>query len=304
MAQFEPPDTGCNLCGAAEKTLLFPRQKPVAAGQGIVRCKACGLVYRDVEKLTSPEVDYYDGKEYSAASAQWVEGRKKVYRLYLSLLENLRQTNRVLDVGCGPGFFLSAMKDRGWEVNGIEPSSSARRYASREFGLELEDGTLDSAGYGKGVFDAVTFWNVLDHLPDPKSALLKAGRLLRPGGTVIIRCPNASFHVRARRIFQSLGRVFPGFSALDPSVFHYYAFDNRSISRLLNETGFEDVSFEPAALSWTVSPETKPSYKRKILARAVEDWARLLFAVSGKRVLVSPSLMATAIRKKESRPRG
>jgi 2-polyprenyl-3-methyl-5-hydroxy-6-metoxy-1,4-benzoquinol methylase len=73
------------------------------------------------------------------------------------------QKGRVLDLGAGIGAFLNAMKQRGWEITGIEPDAGARQQARHLFGIDLrETGFLNELPAGS--FDAITLWHVLEHV--------------------------------------------------------------------------------------------------------------------------------------------
>lgn len=96
---------------------------------------------------------------------------------------------RLLDIGSGRGRFLGAAKRAGWDVVGIEFETGLAEVSSRRYGVPVLVGDAVSADV-RGPFDAITMWHVLEHLPDPRSALARAAGLLRPGGTLIVSVPN------------------------------------------------------------------------------------------------------------------
>jgi SAM-dependent methyltransferase len=102
-----------------------------------------------------------------------------------------RKPGRVLDVGCGDGDFLAALKQRGWEVHGVEPSPAAAALA-RGKGVAVHEGELASTDFPAGSFDVVTFWHVLEHLPEPLVELAAARRLLRDDGLLVVEVPNSA----------------------------------------------------------------------------------------------------------------
>lgn len=108
----------------------------------------------------------------------------------LGILEDLRpQKGTVLDVGFGNGLFLAAARERGWDVRGIDSSLVNGQTAKRKFGLDLELSGFEDYDPCE-TFDVISFWDVIEHLPDPGTALQKASRLLKPGGLVLIAVPN------------------------------------------------------------------------------------------------------------------
>jgi SAM-dependent methyltransferase len=106
-----------------------------------------------------------------------------------SLLTRLagRAPGRLLDVGCGDGRFLDAAKRFGWTTVGSEIAYPAAALVSSVH-LTLV-GELDAVRE-QPVFDAVTFWDVLEHLPNPRLALRQARIRLQEGGLVAVTMPN------------------------------------------------------------------------------------------------------------------
>lgn len=99
----------------------------------------------------------------------------------------------VLDVGCGTGSISRIfMETREAQLTGIEPDPQ-RVAAARARGINVIEGYFDSSSIETlSSFDTVVFADVLEHLPDPASALQLAGRVLKPGGVVIASIPNVA----------------------------------------------------------------------------------------------------------------
>lgn len=98
---------------------------------------------------------------------------------------------RLLEVGCGTGQMLLAMKDLGWSVEGIDFDPEAVRNASLK-GLDVRLGDLAQQGYGDGVFDAIFMSHVIEHVPDPRALLDECFRILKPGGYLVVVTPNGA----------------------------------------------------------------------------------------------------------------
>ncbi len=110
----------------------------------------------------------------------------------LEMLERLLPTDRrrLLDIGCGPGFFLATAMKRGWQAHGIEPSRQAAAHA-RALGARVTEGFfgLETAA-SLGRFDAIALTNMLEHVPDPIGILRQAYDLLDSGGAICVGVPN------------------------------------------------------------------------------------------------------------------
>lgn len=116
----------------------------------------------------------------------------EVWHERIALLDRLApERGRLLDVGCGAGHFLEAALEAGWTAVGTElalpPLSDAHRRAPD---ARLAVAELDALRPAPD-YDAVTFWDVLEHVPDPLTFLIEARRRLRPGGVVAATMPNA-----------------------------------------------------------------------------------------------------------------
>jgi SAM-dependent methyltransferase len=139
------------------------------------------------------------------------------------------QPGDILDVGCGSGAFLLALREVGWRPHGIELDTSAVA-AARAAGLEdVRAGDLIEAGYPQESFDAVRFWHSLEHTHAPRAQITEARRVLRRGGTLTIGVPNfSSLLARAAQ-----DRWYP----LDVPR-HLWHFEPSTLRRLVERSGF------------------------------------------------------------------
>jgi len=110
----------------------------------------------------------------------------------LEILERLLPSDRrrLLDIGCGPGFFLQTARSRGWQAEGIEPSRQAAAHA-RGLGAPVTEGFFGAGTAAElGRFDAISLTNMLEHVPDPIAVLELARDLLDSGGALCVGVPN------------------------------------------------------------------------------------------------------------------
>ena len=96
---------------------------------------------------------------------------------------------RYLDVGCSTGFVVEAARDAGWHASGIDLNPSAIEFGYGR-GLDVRTVALEDAGFVAETFDAVSLFDVLEHLLDPVRTLRACGRLLKPDGIVLLYVPN------------------------------------------------------------------------------------------------------------------
>ena len=223
----------CALCGSREAEPILEKTLS-GSGDALIfrlwRCAKCSLV-RTEPQLTAQALEPFYREEYwggiGAASPEWI---RRDQRHRTSFLYRFRSGGSILDVGCGLGFFLRALDPKQWDRYGIEPMPVPYGEAGRALGTDRIFNTeLIAAGLPSGKFDAVTFWDSLEHLPNPRAVLREAARLLRPGGIVVIGLPNfGSYQAR------HFGEDWFGLS-LPHHLCHY---TRETLTRLLKTCGF------------------------------------------------------------------
>ena len=98
--------------------------------------------------------------------------------------------SRILDYGCGSGWFAHRMRERGWQVTGMDMSAHAVEKARNHFGLHVIHGTLPHGDVKPESFDVVTLGAVLEHLHWPHKVIGAAAQALVPGGYLVLSVPN------------------------------------------------------------------------------------------------------------------
>jgi len=108
---------------------------------------------------------------------------------------------KLLDIGCGNGYFLYMMKKVGWDVYGVEIDEKAANYAKKNYNLPIFIGSLEEANFSKGFFDVITMNHIIEHVYNPITLLRKAHEILIPGGYIYLRTPN--LESLAHKLFKS-----------------------------------------------------------------------------------------------------
>ena len=204
------------------------------------QCGGCGLL-APVRPPGNRDLEVWYEQEYwkHYREEQTGTGRDNLYTHVVRWLERLSPARgTVLDVGCGGGRFLTLCQAKGWRAIGVEPSQEAAVYARRR-GVEVHSQAWPVLAIPDASVEAVTFINVLDHLPDPFGALREAARVLKSDGLLYIRVPNAALHAWLKRSLAPLG--LDGVATL-----HLYGFGLRTFSRLLPRLGFRPLAMRTA----------------------------------------------------------
>jgi SAM-dependent methyltransferase len=157
------------------------------------------------------------------------------------LLGELRPGERVLDLGCGAGRFVAALREAGADAVGVELARAALERARRNVpGADLRllepDGSVP---LGHAEVDLVWCSEVLEHVPDTVALLTEARRVLKPGGRLLVTVPD---HGRVKRTLIALARHEAHY---DPLGQHVRFYTRRSLARALAATGFTQFRSEP-----------------------------------------------------------
>jgi SAM-dependent methyltransferase len=167
-------------------------------GHAIVVCTGCTL--RFAPTAWGLPVDYeqiYDSPEYLATqvdvlSADFDPAQFVKHGTYRHFFEQApaRPGAALLDLGCGVGRFCHAAHSVGWRVVGADVSEKAVEAGRKRAPFPLRHATAEELVSGQERFDAVTAFEVLEHLARPKEFLQQAGALTTPGGIVFCTVPN------------------------------------------------------------------------------------------------------------------
>jgi SAM-dependent methyltransferase len=97
---------------------------------------------------------------------------------------------RLLDFGCGSGWYAERMRRRGWAVSGLDFNPYAALQVKRRFGIPVFVGSLPHPDVKPESFDVITMGSVLEHVHHPQQVVAAAARVLRPEGLLVILVPN------------------------------------------------------------------------------------------------------------------
>jgi len=231
-------EEACVFCGSrAAETVLQATVEGRRAPRdfSLLRCSKCGLVMTSPRLARSELEEYYRPEYWGRVNADDLDWVRRDQASRTAFLERFRQSGRILDVGCGLGLFLLALDPTRWDRYGIEVMLPAYREAQRRLGADrivTED--LSAAVLPDAQFDVITFWDVLEHLPDPVDALRQSFRMLRPGGLLLVRAPNSASYL-ARRF---------GADWYELSLpYHLFHFTPATLARMVEASGFRVRAF-------------------------------------------------------------
>ena len=194
----------------------------------------------DASQLTKEESSYIE-TQLQANSRRFLH-QVEVLKKHLPL-----ENARVLDIGCGGGLFLSLLKQGGARVTGIELSDSRAHYAATTHGLEIHKRPIESDFWQKGErdpFDAVTLWDVIEHVNYPYKTLRSAANVLKKGGILVIDTParDSFYHQFGELTYRLSGGRFPTFlnTMYSSHLFgHKQIFSTQEMKELFESAGLQ-----------------------------------------------------------------
>ena len=276
-------EVNCNLCQSSDCRLLV-----VENSLPIVSCKDCGLVYVNPRPTEKGLTKFYDKYFPEESEELWQRQMTHVFEKEgLSKIREYKNSGRILDIGCGYGFFLKLMRNSGWESYGVEISERAANYAQEKLGFNVLRGNLREAKFENKFFDVVTFWYVLEHVPDPLAELREANRVLKEEGLLIVRVPN--MNVRIDRILSKFGRWGQTFYLINPPR-HLFDYTAQTIRKMLIKAGFGRIKIINSC------PRATGSFL-ELIRRHLWYWqAELIFSLSGGRIIRGSSMTIWAYK--------
>lgn len=204
----------------------------------LVQCRDCSFIFSKRIPTVQELEEHYQGygrNDYLSPITI------KRYHEILDRFEPYRKTNKLIDVGCGIGYFLEVAKERGWEVYGTEYTQDAVDIC-REKGIIMHKGALDTTNYDLGSFDVVTSFEVIEHINNPQEELANFNALLRPSGIVYVTTPN--FNALQRYYLKDKYNVI-----CYPEHLSYYT--PKTIAHLFKQQGFRKQEIQTTGISLT-----------------------------------------------------
>lgn len=228
----------CPICDSSDYIHEFDSH-----GIPLLKCMNCEL--RFLSKIPVDPNDVYQAPDYTvytkgASEEHFNYRRERFGRERIKLLEdhcgNLSD-KRLLDVGCGEGYFLSVAKEVCKYCVGSEFSEHLRKFGRKKTGLTIYREALEE--FPERNFDIITAFDVIEHIPNPVSFLESASNLLSPGGCILLYTPNFdSFSIK----------VMEEKSSIVDGTEHVILFNHISLIKLGKKVGLEALHTETRGL--------------------------------------------------------
>jgi 2-polyprenyl-3-methyl-5-hydroxy-6-metoxy-1,4-benzoquinol methylase len=241
--------TVCPSCGGRSAQIIANQDGKTGETLITVSCSDCGLGRIDPLPTDQELAEWYATQyrqAYKSAvqpalhhvlragrNAQWRWQWLRQNTVGLDPAQN-SHTPRSLDIGSSSGEFVYLMHSLGFQAKGIEPHAGYASYARNMLGIDVNNVTLQQglASEAADSLDLISMFHVLEHLPEPVSALRTIGEKLKPEGLLYIEVPNALRLCSPHYMF---------FRA------HTLYFTGQTLRHLLETAGFKIVAHNPDA---------------------------------------------------------
>jgi len=230
----------CNFCQSINYEIVCTGKDFLIGSNtqfNVVRCKNCGLLYTNPRPKPATISKYYP-ESYSnflLSNRFFSLLRHVVFGNELNLFSNIvKKNSRVLEIGCGTGEYLSYLKHKGYEVEGIELSKYCIDTAWNKYGLNIKQGTIFDYKNKENYFDLIIMRHVLEHVPDPLETIKAIYKMLKENGTFFCLIPNAASY--DAKIFKQYWRGFE-------LPRHYFHYDPKVLKKIFEQEGFHNIKF-------------------------------------------------------------
>lgn len=220
----------CSICGSSQIRDVNPKTQ-------IVQCQACGFIFVSPRPTQQDIINFAYGENHYQV---WIKENKTRFLMWqkrVNFIKKLKPHGTLMDVGCGLGMFVDIAAKEGYSVTGLDSSRFACEYARSHYNFndKIHLGSLETVDLGLGQFDIITLWHVLEHVPDPRSALERVYHLLKDDGVVVIAVPNISNWKKPIKKLLQIGEYYQ----LHPyDEIHLSHFNLKTLSYLLEQAGY------------------------------------------------------------------
>ncbi|MCG9879503.1 MAG: class I SAM-dependent methyltransferase [Bacteroidia bacterium] len=235
----------CPVCNNTECKELFNCKDYVASNEEftIVECLKCNLQFTNPRPTELEIGKYYESNKYISHAGSDKSELGVTYKIYdwvrnysignkLKLIKKYHKSGKLLDLGCGLGYFLDGVKkDNTFHSIGADISLEAIKYVKNTFNIEVLEESKLSLESDKS-YDIITQWHVMEHVHRLEERMILLKRILKEEGTMFIAVPiSNSFDSQYYKQFWD-GYDVPR---------HLYHFTSNSMRILMEKHGFKIV---------------------------------------------------------------
>lgn len=232
--------SNCLVCKSTNLKMSFEATDHFVSGENyeVFECADCGFVFTQAIPSADTIAPYYKSEEYISHSNTQKGLVNKLYHKVREvmlnrkhrLIKELTPGKELLDIGCGIGYFPYFMKNKGFNASGMELDADARKFASENYGLNIQDPETLLSKPEVDKYNVITLWHVMEHLHDTERYLKWIHQSLKPDGALVIALPNCSSYD---------AKHFKRYWAAYDVPRHLWHFTPKTFEPYLSQFGFE-----------------------------------------------------------------
>ena len=227
----------CILCAGTKSKVLL-HQPP----HTVYQCLTCNLGFLYPQPPKEALAKLYEKSYFAEQYDTGVLPDSPEFDRRLSLLTHRvkffrrkKKTGRLLDIGCGNGYFLALCQREGYDGEGLDISEFAAEYAINTLHLPVLISEIGDADFQTAKFDIITLWHFLEHTRNPLQVVCNAKRWLKKDGIIVIEVPNFKGTDAQNRWKDWTGWQLP---------YHFYHFSPETLTKLLHLCGLTVIKFK------------------------------------------------------------
>lgn len=221
----------CILCDSREREPLIEMD-----GWRVFRCLGCDLGFLDPRPTKEEAAALYDQEYFADQYDRGIDPGTAAFHKRLRqeshrvrFFKNIKPAGRLLDIGCGNGYFLAACRQKGYDVRGTDVSEWAAAYAAEKLKIPVIRGEVDQLDLAPGSFDIITMWHFLEHTRNPRDVVTRVRTWLAEDGILVVDVPNYGGTDARKEWEKWVGWQLP---------YHFYHFKFQPLKRLITDCGF------------------------------------------------------------------
>tara|TARA_X000000950_G_C13917402_1_gene661680 strand:- start:6038 stop:6916 length:879 start_codon:yes stop_codon:yes gene_type:complete len=276
----------CPFCNSISKL------KNVENFYDIFRCTKCNLLFVNPipEKKKNEEIIQYWGDNNIENSIANKRKYNKVNQFFIKILfkyfVNNKTQPRILDIGCGYGFFVKLLNENNFDAYGLDISKQSTYFAKNNLNLKnIFTSDLSNEVFSDNFFNSIIALNLLEHVPDPEGLLQIIHKKLKKNGIFLLRVPNMSFHYNFKFIIKRLLKRKYSLIATTPPI-HLFGYSLKNLNQILEKNKFKIIESGPSKLGLS----KKKNVFKNFYITVFNIFFKSIFIFSNKKINISPSI--------------
>lgn len=270
-----------------DRKIYSARRFPDKIHYRILKCGKCGLVFSS-PVFSQEKLSFF----YKNSACNYKEQIPYLIKTYFNLINKVKndlpKNPRVLEVGCGDGFFLKALTELKFteKVFGVEPSSKMVSEANSILKNKIKVDIFKPRLFPKNSFDLILCFHTMDHMLNPREFVRGSYGILKKKGCIIVVVHDTEG--LSVKLFGEKSAIF--------DVEHIYLFNKKNLRQIFDREGFKTIGVSNLVNSYPLNYWMKMSGFPLIIKRYV-DFVFNMLGIGKREVSISAGNIALIAKK-------